>query len=113
MFSDLSNFTGWIKEEQNIKVEPISNIEDLYYGNHYSKQYIKAKVRGNIRHNTNNKDSGNQSSYLRKVNKDPCNKDGEITKFVCVYVSIYHWMKSCLDSCQNQMKIKEETNIIQ
>ena len=42
MFSDLSNFTGWIKEEQNIKVEPISNIEDLYYGNHYSKQYIKA-----------------------------------------------------------------------
>ena len=37
-FSDPSNFTGSIKEEQNIKDEPISNIEGLYYGNHYSKQ---------------------------------------------------------------------------
>ena len=29
-------------------------------------------------YNVNNKDSGNQSSHLRKVN--PCNKDGAITK---------------------------------
>ena len=45
---------------------------------------------------------------MRKVN--PCNKDGEITKCnVCG--SIYHWMKSCPDSYENQIKIKEEINI--
>ena len=32
-----SNFTGSIKEEQNVKVEPTSTTEDLYYGNRYSK----------------------------------------------------------------------------
>ena len=37
VFSDPSNFTGSIKEEQNVKVEAISNTEDLYYGNRYSK----------------------------------------------------------------------------
>ena len=37
VFSDPSNFTGSIKEEQNIKVEPTSTTEDLYYGIHYSK----------------------------------------------------------------------------
>ena len=37
MFSDPSSFTGSVKEEQNTKVEPISNTEDLYYGNCYSK----------------------------------------------------------------------------
>ena len=45
---------------------------------------------------------------MRKIN--PCNKDGEITKCnVCG--SIYHWTKSCPDSYENQIKIKEETNI--
>ena len=37
VFSDPSNFTGSIREEQNIEVEPISNTEDLYYGNRYPK----------------------------------------------------------------------------
>ena len=37
VFSDPSNFTGSIKEEQNVKVEAISNTEDLYHGNRYSK----------------------------------------------------------------------------
>ena len=76
VLSDLSNFTGSIKEEQNVKVESISNAEDLYYGNN-SKQY-NPRFRGNNMYNVNNKDSGNQSSHLRKVN--PCNKDGAITK---------------------------------
>ena len=76
VLSDLSNFTGSIKEEQNVKVESISNTEDLYYGNH-SKQY-NPRFRGNNMYNVNNKDSGNQSSHWRKVN--PCNKDGAITK---------------------------------
>ena len=45
---------------------------------------------------------------MRKVNLH--NKDGEITKCkVCG--SIYHWTKSCPDSYENQMKIKEETNM--
>ena len=76
VLSDLSNFTGSIKEEQNVKVESISNTEDLYYGNH-SKQY-NPRFRGNNMYNVNNKDSGNQSSHWRKVN--PCNKDGAVTK---------------------------------
>ena len=107
VFSDPSNFTGSIKEKQNIKVELTSTTEDLYYGNHYSKQY-SPRFRGNNRYNTNNKDSGNQSSNLRKVN--PHNKDGEMTKCnVCG--SIYHWMKTCPDSYKNKIKIKEEINI--
>ena len=94
VFSDRANFTGSIKEEQNIKVAPISNTEDLYYENRYSKQY-NPRFRGNNRNNTNNKDSGNQSSHLTKVN--PHSKYGEITKCnVCG--SIYHWTKSCQDS---------------
>ena len=45
---------------------------------------------------------------MRKVN--PCNKEGEITNFnVCG--SIYQWTKSCSDLYENQMNIKEETNI--
>ena len=93
VFSDRTNFTGSINEEQNIKVAPISNTEDLYYGNRYSKQY-NPRFRGNNRNNTN-KDSGNQSSHLTKVN--PHSKYGEIT--ICnVCGSIYHWTKSCQDS---------------
>ena len=76
VLSDLSNFTGSIKEEQNVKVESISNAEDLYYGNN-SKQY-NPRFRGNNMYNVNNKDSGNQSSHWRKAN--PCNKDGAVTK---------------------------------
>ena len=107
MFSGPSNFTGSVKEEQNTKVEPISNAEDLYYGNRYSKWY-NTRFRGNNSYNTNNKDDGNQSSHLRKVS--PCNKDGETTKCgVCG--SIYYWIKSCPDSYENQMKIKVGTNI--
>ena len=86
VFSDPSNFTGSIEGEQNIKVEPISIAEDLYYGSCYSKQ-CNLRFKGNIRYNFNNKDSGNQSSYLRKVY--PHNRAGEINKFnVCG--SIYH-----------------------
>ena len=33
VFCDPRSLTGSIKEEQNIKVKPISNTEDLYYGN--------------------------------------------------------------------------------
>ena len=73
VFSDPSNFTGSIKEEQNIKVESVSNTDDLHYGYRYSKRY-NPRYRGNNRCNTNNKDSGSQSSHLIKVN--PCNKDG-------------------------------------
>ena len=76
--------------------------------NLYSKQY-NPRFRGNNRYSTNNKDSGNQSSHWRIVN--PHNKDGEITRFnVCG--SIHHWTKSSADSYENQMKIKEETNIM-
>ena len=40
----------------------------------------------------------------------PRNKDGKITKCnVCG--SICHWTKSCPNSYENQMKIKEETDI--
>ena len=88
MFSDPSNFTGSVKKEQNTKVEPVSNTEDLYYGNRYSKWY-NLRFRGNNSYNTNNKDGGNQSSHLRK--------DGETIKCnVCG--SIYYWTKSCPDS---------------
>ena len=52
VFGDLLNFTGSIKEEQNIKVEPISNTEDLYDGNRYSKRY-NPRFRGNNRYNNN------------------------------------------------------------
>ena len=100
VFSDPSNFTGSIEGEQNIKVEPISIAEDLYYGSCYSKQ-CNPRFKGNIRYNFNNKDSGNQSSYLRKVY--PHNRAGEINKFnVCG--SIYHWTKFCPDSYENQIK---------
>ena len=51
---------------------------------------------------------GTTVAILRKVNS--LYKDGEITKCnVCG--SIYHWTKSCPGSYENQMKIKEETNI--
>ena len=102
-----SNFTGSVKKEQNIKVEPVSNTEDLYYGNRYSKRY-NPESKGNDHYSTNNKDSGNQSSLMRKVN--PGNEDGEISKYYACG-SIYRWTKSCPDSYANQMKIKEETNV--
>ena len=45
----------WLnKKEQNIKVEAVSNTEDLYYGNRYSQQY-NPRFRGNNRYNTSNK----------------------------------------------------------
>ena len=56
----------------------MSNTEDLYSGNRYSKPY-NPRFRGNDRYNTNNKDNGNQSNPLRKVNSR--NKDGKITKY--------------------------------
>ena len=106
VFSGPSNFPWSIKGEQNIKIELISNTEDLYYKNCYSKRY-NPRFRGN-RCNTNNKNSENQSSHLIKIN--PRNKDGEITKCnLCG--SIYHWTKSCRDSNKNHMKIKEKKNI--
>ena len=83
-----------IKGEENIKVEPVSNTEDLYYRNRHSKRY-NPRFRGNNWYNTNNKDSGNQSSHLRKVNARY--KDEEITKCNVCW-SIYYWKKSCPDS---------------
>ena len=56
--------------------------------------------------NTNNTDSGNQSSHIRRIN--PRNKDGGKTK--CNFCeSIKFWAKSCSESYEKQMKIKEET----
>ena len=99
LFSDPLNHTG--------SVEPLSNTEDAYYKYSYSKGY-NPRFRKNNRYNTNNKDSGNQISYLRKVNL--LNKDGEMTKCdICG--SINYWTKSCPNLCKIQMKIKKETNI--
>ena len=65
MFSDPSNFPGSVKEEQNTRFEPISNTEDLYYGNRYSKWY-NPRFRGSNSYNTNNKDGGNQRAIWEK-----------------------------------------------